>query len=260
MGSVKIFLIKRENQDGTNPLSLRVINNRKVSYHFLGKTILASQWDEKNQRVKRSHPNSERLNKFLQKKLAEANDKLLDMEIEKKHITSQTVTKSLKAKSESGFFGQAALYLNNLELSGKYNRYSADQPRINRFKEFLKGEEISFPEITVPKIEAFKAYLKGTRKISERTIINHLIVIRTVFSQAIKAQLVDPKYYPFGKGKIRIKFPETVKIGLTPEEVAKLECLDLPANSLVNHARNMWLFSFYLAGMRVSDLLRLKCA
>jgi integrase len=98
----------------------------------------------------------------------------------------------------------------------------------------------------------------GTRDIKERTAVNHLVVLRSVFSQAIKAGVADAKYYPFGKGKVTIKFPDSLKVGLTTEEVKKLEELELVHGSPENHARNMWLFSFYFAGMRVSDVLRLR--
>ncbi len=94
--------------------------------------------------------------------------------------------------------------------------------------------------------------------IKERTVVNHLLVIRTVYNQAIKGGVIDRKNYPFGKDLVPIKFPESVKIGLTPEEVKIIEDLDLVPGSFLNHARNIWLFSFYFAGMRVSDVLRLK--
>ena len=42
------------------------------------------------------------------------------------------------------------------------------------------------------------------------------------------------------------------------EEVRKLEDLQLEPNSQLNHTRNIWLFAFYFAGMRISDVLRLK--
>ena len=143
-------------------------------------------------------------------------------------------------------------------IRDRYNRYSADKPRINRFKEFLDNEDISFQDITVPLLNRFKAYLKGSRKITDRTIINHLVVFRTIFNQAIKDNIVDIKYYPLGKDKIRIKFPDSKKTSLTIEEVKKLEDVVLPNDSRLNHVRNLWLLSFYFAGMRVSDLLRLK--
>mgnify|MGYP003655219167 CR=1 FL=1 len=57
--------------------------------------------------------------------------------------------------------------------------------------------------------------------------------------------IVDQKNYPFGKGKIQIRFPETEKIGLTIEEVQKIESLE-NLTKMEGHSRNAWLFSFYL--------------
>jgi integrase len=148
--------------------------------------------------------------------------------------------------------------LHNLKETGKYNRYTADKPRVSHFKDFLNGSDIAFSDITISLLEQFKVYLKSVLKIGDRTIMNHLVVVRSVFSQAMKAGIVDVRFYPFGAGKIQIKFPDSLKIGLSPEEVKAIEQADLPIGSNAHHARNLWLFSFYLAGMRVSDVFRLK--
>ncbi len=258
MASVKIVLRQKENKDGTYPLCIRITKDRKSSFIHLGKHINESFWDEENQRVRKSYPNSKRLNNFLLKKLSEANEKLLELETQRSDVSPRAIKIGIKPTIGVTFFPQAQYYLDNLKASGKYNRHSADQPRIKRFKEFLKGEDIQFQDITIPLLTKFAAHLKGTREISERTIINHLVVIRTVFSQAIKASLVDAKYYPFGKNKIKIKFPQSVKVGLSREDVKKIEDLKFRAGSPQDHARNIWLFSFYFAGMRISDILRLR--
>ncbi|MEP7171495.1 MAG: site-specific integrase [Bacteroidota bacterium] len=255
MASVKIVLRKKQNKDGTFPLAIRITKDRKTSFIHLGYHLKVTDWDGK--KVKKSHPNSTRLNNFLLKKIAEVNDKSLEMESQKNDVSSKAIKNNVKPSVGSSFFDQAESFIDNLKKSGKYNRVVSEEPRINRFREFLKGADISFQEITVPLLNRFRAYLKSTRQISERTIINHLIVIRTVFNQAIKANIVDTKYYPFGKEKVQIKFPESLKIGLNSEEVKCLEELELE-DSFLNHARNVWLFSFYFAGMRVSDVLRLK--
>ncbi len=258
MASVKVVLRNRMNKDGTSSIALRFIQNRKSSYTHIGHSIDEKYWDEKNSCVKKSHPNSARLNNLILKKLTEATDKLLEMEGNKTHVTAKSIKKGLKAKHQSSFFAQAAIYLDILKQSGKYNRYSADKPRIERFREFLKGEDIFFSDVNVALLNRFQAFLKGTRKISDRTIVNHLVVIRSVFSQAIKGNVTEAKYYPFGKDQIRIKFPESVKISLSIEELKRLEEAELSAGSYPDHARNLWLISFYFAGMRISDLLRLR--
>lgn len=253
-----MFYAKKPSQDGKYPLAIRITKERKSSYIYVGQIIDKKDWDETKQRVKKSHPNSGRINGLILHKLAEANEKLLETETQGKALSAKGIKKIIKPTFNEGFFGFSGVYLEDLQTSGKYNRYGADKPRINHFRQFLKDEDINFPEITVHLLERFRAWLKGTRGVSERTIINHLIVIRTIYNLAVKAGKADLKHYPFGKGKVQIKLPESVKIGLSQEEVTKLETLELEAGSYLNHARNIWLFSFYFAGMRLSDVLRLR--
>jgi integrase/recombinase XerD len=259
MASVKIVLRQKQNKDNTYPLAIRITKDRKTSFIHLGKSILDTQWDAKEQRVRKNHPNSSRMNNFLITKLAEATEQSLELETLKKDFSSRVVKQKIKPAGGSTFFPQAEIYLKNLELSGKYNRYVADKPRVTHFKEFAGDKALTFADITVSFLEQYKIYLKSTYNNSERTIINNLSVIRSVFSQAIKAGITDVKYYPFGSaGKIQIKFPVSMKIGLAAAEVQLIENVDLSLNANANHARNLWLFSFYLAGMRISDVFRLK--
>lgn len=262
MASIKVLLWSKKNKDGLYPIAIRIIKDRKPSYVYLGHYIKKADWDEREKRVKKSHPNSAKLNNLISQKMAEASGKLLDLEVSKTDTSSKTIKKSIRSANHSQFFQQADLYLDSLKQNGKYNRYNADKPRIERLREFIKdcdmGTDVSFAEITAPFLNRFRAFLKSTRKVGERTIINHLIVIRTIFNQAISSNIVDRKYYPFGRGKILIKFPETIKIGLSPKEVKILEEIQLEKDSYLNHCRNLWLISFYFAGMRISDTLRLK--
>lgn len=254
--SLKVILRKKGKSDGTFPLAIRVTLERKSTYIYLGHNIREADWDSIAQEVRKSHPNSKQLNNFILKKKAEANDKMLNMGAHDKDVSVKAIRNQIKPKVGASFFAQAKLYIDQLEQTGKFNQKSADYPRINLFKKFLGNSDINFAEINPGLLQKFRAYLIGTRGISERTVINHFVVIRTVFNRAIATGLVDQKYYPFGKGKIAIKFPDSLKIGLTADEVRELEKIELPEGE--NHARNLWLVSFYFAGMRVSDVLRLK--
>ncbi len=100
-------------------------------------------------------------------------------------------------------------------------------------------------------------FLKIKKKNSQRSIMNALIVIRTIYNRAIKMGVIDRKYYPFGADKIRIKFPETEKIRLSVDEMKALESLN-ELTPQEEHARNVWLFSFYLAGIRAADILQIR--
>ncbi len=256
--SLKVTLKKDKKKDGTFPLAIRITKDRATNFILIGHSIKTTDWDPIAQKVKKSHPASTRLNNLINNKFTEAQNKLLELEAQKQDTSSVAIKSSLKGSKLGTFNKQSSIYLDQLKKAGKYNRWSADAPRVKRFQEFLNSCDISFAEIDVALLKKFKSHLKVTRNISERTIINHLIVLRSIFSQAVAAKVVDPKYYPFGKGKIVIKFPDSIKIGLSKEEVQAIEELDIKDNLKAEHARNLWLFSYYFAGMRVGDVLRLK--
>ncbi|MBC7000617.1 site-specific integrase [Cytophaga sp. FL35] len=256
--NVKIVLRKKPNKEGLYPLAIRITKNRSSNYHYIGHYIDIKDWDEKNIRVKKSHPNAARLNNLLSTKLSEASKKLLELQSEKKDITANQIKNKLYSSSKStSFFEVANEFLNELETNKKLARHSADKARVNQILSFVKSRQLTFQEIDEQFLRKFKGYLMATRKISERSIVNNLVVIRTIYNRAIKMGIVDKKLYPFGSDKIRIKFPETEKVGLTKEEIVSLESVEnLSENE--KHARNVWLFSFYFAGIRTADVLKIR--
>lgn len=255
MAFIKVVLRKKLNKDGTYPLAIRITKDRKASFVHIGYNIKEADWDANAQRVKKSHANSARLNAFIATKLSEATNTALELDTVKQIVTAKSVTRKIKPKAGSSVFSQADLYIQRLKDDGKYNRWNSEKSNVKNLKEFLKSD-ITFQELTVTLLERFKAHLISKKKVSERTAINNWVTVRSVFSQAIKEGVTDIKHYPFGKGKIKIKFPDSQKIGLNADEIAQLETANLSGDA--HHARNLWLVSFYFAGMRVSDVLRLR--
>ncbi|MGB6153446.1 MAG: site-specific integrase [Pricia sp.] len=158
------------------------------------------------------------------------------------------------------FFDYAEKHFKQLAESKKLSRIDSERPLLNRIKDYVGDKTLSFDQITVPFLRGLKSYLKARGTIGDRSIANILMFIRTLYNRAIQEKLVKKESYPFGteKGKIRIKIPQSVKIGLTSKEIARIESLDLSDHPPQNHARNVWLFSFYLAGMRIADVLKIK--
>ncbi|MCZ2845640.1 tyrosine-type recombinase/integrase [Salinimicrobium sp. CDJ15-81-2] len=256
--NAKIVLRKKPNKEGLYPLAVRITKNRRSNYHYIGHYINLKDWDEKNIRVRKSHLNADSLNGLLTTKLSEANKMLIDLQSGKKDISANQIKQKLYASSESiTFFEVAKDFLDELEANKKLSRLSTDKARVNHVLNFSKSKQLTFQEIDEQFLRKFKIYLRKKHSLSERSIVNNLIVIRTIYNRAIKLDIVDRKLYPFGSDKIRIKFPETEKIGLTRNEVIKLESVK-NLNENETHARNVWLFSFYFAGIRVADVLKIR--
>jgi len=256
--SIKITLRKKPNKQGQCPLVIRITKDRRSTYLYTGQYIDLKYWDEANRTVRKSHPNAVRLNNLLLAKLAEANKTLLTLTSDKSDYSSQSIKKEITTPLSKVTFKQMAdAYLEELNANKKINRYKTDKARIGHLMRFAQNNHLTFREIDEAFLRRFMSYLKGEKKLSPRTVINTLIVIRTLYNRAIKQGVIERKHYPFGKDKIRIKFPETEKVGLNKDEIQAIEALDV-LTAQEAHVRNVWLFSFYLAGMRVGDVINIR--
>ncbi|MGB5822027.1 MAG: Arm DNA-binding domain-containing protein [Saonia sp.] len=60
--SMKVTLQKKANKQGLFPLVVLNTKNRKTNYLYTGHYIDFKYWDEDNREVRKSHPNTKRLN------------------------------------------------------------------------------------------------------------------------------------------------------------------------------------------------------
>ncbi len=255
MTTIKAVIKSDKKQDGTHPIAIRITKDRRTNYIQLGYSTPKELWDSNSGRVKKGYPNSARMNNLIAKRIAELGEKALELETTKDIVTATSIKKSTKKGTPHMILEYAEKYLTLLKNSGKYNQYTADKPRVKHFREFLR-QDIPLLQVDTSTLDSFRAYVIGSLKLSERSAENHLSMVRSVFSLAKREEAIKPEQTPFGKGKVVIRFPQTGKTGLNLNEIKKLEDIHLPERP--NHCRNLWLFSFYFAGMRISDILRLK--
>ncbi|MGE6221092.1 tyrosine-type recombinase/integrase [Nubsella zeaxanthinifaciens] len=272
MSSIKLVVWSRENKDGQFPIAVKISKKGHTPSYIFTDHVLSSRdlWDNTTQRVKKEHPNHKRLNSLLLQKLAEATETSLQMEINKTDTSARAIKRKIDPKKAEHFNDIAQQYLKEELAQGHYNVYNADKPRIERFIEFTTNKNIPFAEITVGLLEKFQRYLRGCKNknqkktsvpstLSERTVVNHLLLMRTLYNRAIKSGAAETKDYPFGEdGKIQIKLPKSVKVGLVSSEIEKIENSDLKLCETLNHAKNIWLTAYYFAGMRITDVFLLK--
>ena len=207
--------------------------------------------------MRKKHPNANYINNFIISKIAEANKKVLEAESSEEYQNVRSIKRKITQNKKVDFFEIADKHLENLKNRNRHHQYDTEVGRLKKLKKFIEKNELGFNEITVSLLKKFEAYLLHNKKRSPRTVVNYLILIRTIYNLAISESLVDRGMYPFGKGKIQIKIPETQKIGLNLKEIQRLEnAADLTEPQ--QKAVHVWLISFYFAGIRVGDVLKLK--
>ncbi|WP_407933344.1 phage integrase SAM-like domain-containing protein [Galbibacter pacificus] len=124
------------------------------------------------------------------------------------------------------FFDLAKEHLDELEAYNKHNRHSSDSAYIGYIYKFNRSRQLSFKEIDERFLNKLKIYLIQEHSLCLVSIMNVFVLVRMLYNKAIKARIVKKKLYPFGSDKIRIKFPETEKVGLDIDEIQRIESLD----------------------------------
>ena len=272
--TIKVKLRDHILKDGTSPIIFRITKNRKIKSVHFGKSVKPAHWREMYPWIKPGHNNSQRLNNFLLDRLTKVNNEILSIEAKQPNISLdelKIITKRIidgqsafpepvpkPPKYKPSVYEFANEYLNIIKESGDFDRYRAERMPIRHLKAYTNNRTLFFSDLNVKFLKGFKAYLKGTRGVSERTAINNLIIIRTFFKLAIEEDIIKAKHYPFGRNKIRCKRPPSMKIGLEENELLKIEATALPKDHVSYDARNIWLLSYYFAGIRGSDALKLR--
>lgn len=257
MSSVKAVIRTKQNSQNLFPIAIRITKDRKTSFLYIGQYIKKNQWDNTKGQVKKSHPDALNINQLILKKLSKVNRGLLDAETNNKYLSSRNVKSSVISKKTNEFFEIAKVYLKNIEDRRKFHQLDIEIKRIEVFKIFLNKDKLFFDELNIELLIKFENFLLNERNLSMRTVVNYMITLRTIFNLAITKSVANSQFYPFGKGKYQIRFPETRKIGLNIDEIRILENI----NGLTyaqEYALDAWLISFYFAGIRVSDVLKLK--
>lgn len=257
-----VLRTQKRKKDKTVPIYLRLLEGEKCRVISTGCYINEKDWDDKAQQVKSKKGNDDiTINAIINKKKKILEDKVLSIRALSNEENVRVITdldKEEKKRALGSFFLVSERYLSELKQAHKYNRVSSEQPRVNHLKKFYGSSALPFKEIDSSFLKRFMIYLKSEYECGDRTIMNHLVVVRTIYNYAIKEGIAERNDYPFGKGGITIKYPESIKIGLNESEIKILENLDLRSTPHLDYTKDVWLFSFYLAGIRISDVLLIK--
>lgn len=247
----KYYLTSYKKQDSTQALRLKIETSKNdVQYIDANISLLKTQWDSKKQIVKR-HSLEEQLNAKLNRLLKDVksiyykNDgvsakRLLDIyKVSKKHNTSS-------------FLDFYQDLVDEMHLKNKVRSAITNQKYIVKLKQFKST--ILFSDLSVPWAKEYEKWMlnKGNKT---NTIASNFKAIYASLNKAVDLGLI-------GKNPIKgykIVTENSNKEILTINEIQKIIDIDIESRFKgIIEARDMFLFSFYTAGMRFSDMCKLK--
>ena len=211
---------KSLNKKGMALVQVEAYLNRKKKYFSTKVYLSPDQWDFKKRMVK-NHPNADAINHMLYEFMAEIEKKELGLWQQGKQISLDSLKNSMENQDDSTSF--IAFFRNeiaksSLKESTKRNHLST----LELLRSYKK--DVSFSELTFEFISSFDHYLQQ-KGYHTNTIAKHMKHLKRHINVAINKEYMEIQKYAFRKYKI--KSVENNHTHLSPEELGKIESLEL---------------------------------
>lgn len=245
--------------NGEHPLMLVVTKNSRRKYHALGVSCHPDQWDFKKSLPKRTHPERLKIQTLIQKKVAELQSQALDLKMQDKEYTSESLLTAVhKPKGRGDVFAFFQEIIQRLVAQKKIGNANAYRDTLRALKVFLpKSKTLLFSDIDLGFLNRFETHLRS-RDLKETSISVYFRTLRALYNKAIQEKLVSLNYYPFRDFKISKFDTDTRKRAITKEEVKRIEALDLSHDPKLQLAQDVFMFSYYTQGINLTDIALMR--
>jgi len=243
--------------DGTAPVYVRVVANRKSNLISTGIYVEPKHWNKAKGRVRASHDIADALNDRLQSSLNDAREAAISAS------SAQAVKTALDGPGGS-FTGYFATFLDRLRALGGRGHWDLKKYSGTLTKaQAVLGQEIGWAELDVDALRAFERHCRETCRNNPNTTRKEISRLGHVVKEAVREGVIQPADNPFlvyikpkGQRVERRKLPLTdiLKIAALGPDTGVADGSDDAV------ARDAFVFSFFAGGMRFGDVAKLKAA
>ena len=160
--------------------------------------------------------------------------------------------KSVKVSDVYLLFDQKIDALKNHGKISTSSIYNDAKNSLKRFK-----SKLNLKNVTSDFLKNYESHMISEGK-SVTTISIYVRSLRSIFNEAIVTDMVDRKYYPFGKNKYQPKAPRNIKKALTIKQIKSIIEYKVEEGTNQQMAKDMWLLSYYCNGMNIKDIINLR--
>ena len=257
-------LDSKQNRNGLIPIYIRLTQNRRMKRIKTGVTIRRkADWNPRARNenwVRQSDPDHAVKNAALAKELASVKSTYSEQRDEG-GVSLQKVATAYKTADLSPSFLD---YVEKLATQQDETGHIRNAKTYRKFKNKVElfRPNVVFADIDIAFISDFEAFLATLpnqrhpdRRLAVNSIHTEMKTFRAIMRRAVVIDRII-KDTPFKDYTLKVE--KTSKDKLTREEMDAIVALDLPKESLIRHARNAFLLSYYCAGVRVGDIIQLR--
>ena len=241
---------KKLNAQGKALLQVEAYLEKRKIYFSTHIYLSPEQWDNKRKLICK-HPHAEALNYQVKEFLIQLESKELSLWKEGKVITLERLKEEFGIKKDKSFLDFILK-----DITDSPYKQSTKQNLLSTYALLTKFKDnINFKELTTEFVFDFERFLFGSN-LQTNTVAKHMKHFKTFVNLAIDKGYLTLNDYPFRR--YRIKTLKSKHTFLLPDELEKLESLELTGKSIAyRHSLEAFLFCCY-TGLRYSDFTQLS--
>jgi site-specific recombinase XerD len=270
-------------KDGTLPIKLRVIHERKPRY-FAVKFILPdySEIDSLTpgdlERALSDKTRNERLRQIgerLNSERKRANEIIALLKDGFTFTEFKNQFTGIKTTADHGnIFYRYKTTIEDLKKENRFGTLNTFVTSLKHLQTFAGSDMLQYKDVDVKWLQNFEKFMTTEnltmltsgklhikKALSKTTVGIDLRCLKTIFNAAIEVKEIEPNIYPFRRNasqKLKYKIPtgSAIKKALTKEDLRLL--FNAPTTPDQQKARDFFFFSYTANGMNVKDICHLK--
>ena len=239
---------------------LRFTHDRTTKFVALGLSVEPHYWDKDTELVLPTCPERITLQSQIDRTLAGYHKKIqrleaLDIPVNFDTLFDAKPTRSVGITIEDGFKAE----IERLESLGKINSATKHKYALQVLDGY-KPTTMALEAIDLDYLKGLELYLRQ-RGNKDNSIATRFAIFKAIYNKAVKEGKVAVKQNPFSIYQVGSLWAKTRKRAIDKDDIQRLIDLEITEGHTTEYrrlAKDLFLFSYFTAGMNFGDIARLR--
>ena len=247
-------------KNNTSPLCIQFLHDGRKKTIGLGISVALKHWDAEAQKVTEDCPDRDNIQFQITAKIKEYNKKIQRLEALDIPVNFDTLFDAKPARSvgitiEDGFKAE----IERLESLGKINSATKHKYALQVLDGY-KPTTMALEAIDLDYLKGLELHLRQ-RGNKDNSIATRFAIFKAIYNKAVKEGKVTVKQNPFTLFQVGSLWAKTRKRAIDKDDIQRLIDLEIAEGHTTEYrrlARDLFLFSYFTAGMNFGDIARLR--
>ncbi len=247
------------NKQGESPLYIQFSQDGHRRRVTTGIVIHPKYWSDSKQAITPDCPNYIEMQYRLNEQMKMYEKKIRKLEALELDITLDNLLETNGRKINCTIGECLDSTITRLESLGKYGSASKHRSLRSRLSQY-RSLNIRMNEIDLTFLRDFELFLRKIGN-TNNSIATKFAIFKAAYNKVLSEGLFIQKSNPFSKYKVGSLWTKTRKRAITKEDVQRLAELEIERDNRFSYrdfARDIFLFSYYTAGINFTDIASLR--